>query len=334
MSLDVESLRVEYLAAEPALQEVRRDLESWLRNAVESLGLVDARVSGRVKNVHSFLTKCLLREKDGSAWTDPLSEASDKVGVRVDLVYLDQVDQLVDHITNATEAFALATKDDKVEALGDIELGYHGVHIDVIPRSVPNGLDADQCRCEIQIRTNAQAAWAMAVHPLQHKPPIELPPEMKRPLFRLTALLELFDEGVQNARDQMMGSEGYPLAILERSLDALRVRYTALPYQKELTRQMIVELDVGLSSAKTAHEIARMVVAFSEKHADKLRTIYAQHLESARPLLLVQPEAILLFYLLETSPMTTAKQWEKVDLPLRYLDDLADVWGSTLPAPI
>lgn len=335
MPTDPEKLGGDYQELVPSLEQVCESLKSWLQDSVRQLGIADARIEGRVKKVHSMVNKALRRELQGRAWDDPLVDASDKVGLRVDVVYADQVDKLSDHIVGATDVFAETEKDDKREKLKDREFDYQGVHIDVIPAELPEGLAAEHARCEIQVRTNAQSAWAMALHDLTYKPPegVELPAGLWRSTYRLTALLELFDEGVSDAKAQMMGAEGYPLAIVAAALEAQRSRFTFMHHDRLLTRQILADLGVVPDDPEAARNLADAVEAFVDENEAKLRGLYEQHLESAKPALLVQPEAILVFYLLDDDRFAVPGMWKDAEVPYKSLEALADIWGVPLPEP-
>lgn len=54
---------------------------------------------------------------------------------------------------------------------------------------------------EIQVRTALQHAWAAVQHKLDYKSSIEAPLELRRRLFRLSALFELADEQFSELRD-------------------------------------------------------------------------------------------------------------------------------------
>jgi putative GTP pyrophosphokinase len=56
-------------------------------------------------------------------------------------------------------------------------------------------------RAEIQVRTALQHAWSAVHHKLEYKSSTEAPPELRRRLFRLSALFELADEQFSELRD-------------------------------------------------------------------------------------------------------------------------------------
>lgn len=335
MVVDPEALGSAYDEMVPALEQLCDRLRSWLEESTRQLGIVDARVDGRVKKTNSLINKSLRRELEGKGWDDPLVESSDKVGLRVDVVYNDQVDTLRDHIVDAEDMFQHTDPEDKREGLDENEFDYQGVHIDVVPLDLPEGLSTEHATCEIQVRTNAQSAWAMAFHDLIYKPPdgVEPPPKLRRATYRLTALLELFDEGVADAKAKMTGAEGYPLAIVAAALETQRSRFTYGDFDRKLTRQVLADLEVVPSDPDKAHELKVELERFVENNEAKLQGIYETHLENAKPALLIQPEAILVFYLLDENRFAVPAMWKEAEMPYKSLEALANLWGVPLPEP-
>lgn len=331
MTVDLEQLRRDYNAVKPALDTICEELHAWLKDTTRQLGIVDPRISSRVKETPSLLLKALKREYEGKPWDRPLEEASDKVGLRVDVVYLAEVDHLRDALCAATDRFLTIEVDDKLKNfLGEDRLGYRGVHFDVVPRDLPDGIDSEMAKCEIQVRTNAQAAWAMATHDLVYKGPVEAGEGLKRRVNRLTALLELFDEVVDLARSEMMGKSGYPLAIVVKALESAMMTFAARPYDRELTRTITTALTADLD-ADGAHQLARDLSQFAVDHHDKLATLY-DRIDSGHPML-GQPESLLIFCALEGDKYMLQERWVDAELPYPFLDALATAWGVPLPAP-
>lgn len=327
----LEDQRRGFEALEPQLEEIEEQVQDWLKSVVRQLRLVEPRVTSRVKKPHSFVLKILTREREGRPWTEPLVESTDKVGARVDVVFLNDVSALKDRILAATDVFEILKVEDKLEdELHADRLGYHGVHFDVRVRELPKGIGPEHAVCEIQVRTNAQAAWAMAGHDLTYKAPVETSVRQLRRMNRLTALLELFDEEVRHAVSDMMGSEGYPVAIVIRGLERTWMQHVAERYNRALTRDIVTAL-VGDLTADQAHDLESELEAFQEEHVDRLNEIY-EHPFVGSPFK-AQPESILIFYELERRPSDLQQRWIDAGLDHDLLDELATIWGRRLPAP-
>jgi len=137
-------------------------------------------------------------------YKDPLTEITDLVGIRIITYYLEDVGRVGDILKGEFEIDE-ANSVDKSEALDPDKFGYASVHYIV-------GLPADRqrlagwrhfrdIRAEIQVRTALQHAWSAVNHKLDYKSPTEFPRELRRSLFRLSALFELADEQFSELRD-------------------------------------------------------------------------------------------------------------------------------------
>lgn len=316
-----------YNELEPALQETRKRLEDQVQRVAKSIGIEKPRVDSRVKDLDSLLLKVHRKEVDGEPWADPMVEASDKIGVRVDVVHLHEVDELTDALVAERGLFEDEPEvdDKRLSSLGADKLGYQGVHVDVVPRDRPEELRAELAKCEIQIRTNAQSAWAMATHDLTYKGGVQ-DDWLKRRVNRLTALLELVDEGIRDARETILNSGNYPLATLIDTLTRARVRFTTRTSDRELTHSVIVRL----VEPEQAVDLVPRVEHFVEDRSDRLADVLTRDVDPV----VRQPESILAFMLLEEDVTGTQERWIEVGLPNGVLERLALEWSVTFPTPL
>lgn len=326
-----EELRQKYLAMRPRLEELAKDLKKSLMVWCNELRIYSPRIEERVKESHSLLNKILQRKLERRPYADPLADVSDKVGVRADVIYGSDIDRLVDRIHRATDVFERIEDDDiddKRFSLSANEVGYSGVHIDVVPRE-RRGLARKHTTCEIQIRTNAQAAWAMASHELAYKPVVKRTDGDKRRVFRLTALLELFDEQISQSRDELMSDPNYPLGKLIQALRDARFQFRAGESNPALTHDMVSRL-ADVQSLKDVDELVDNVSKFTHEYDRKLRDVLTRDY----PSLLSQPEAILIFMNLESDIYNSQELWERAGLPNGLLEKMANAWGKRLPPPL
>lgn len=327
----IERLRSEYEEIQEPLEGLRSDLEAWLHKTVKQLGIADARIESRVKTTDSFVRKVLRKQASGDAYDHPITDAPDKIGIRADLVFLDDVLKLKEKITNAESVFEGAVNvDDKTESvLGIDRFGYQGIHIDVIPKERPSGLSGELAKCEIQVRTNAQAAWARAAHDLIYKAPVDPPRSIQRRINRLTVLLELFDDSVKHAQEEMTDSDRYPLAIVMNTLEELRMSYITVQYDRELTRVVISAIFEDIDAAY-ARQLTTELVEFCEQNDEKLQRIFCA---GDHGYLLAQPESILVFKLLDSCRFWLRSRWVDAGMSYEILDALAVSWGVRLAPP-
>lgn len=177
-----------------------------------------AQLECRAKTVESFLGKV---ERKG--YKDPFTEIKDLAGLRVITYYNDDVQRVADLI-HAEFDIDPAHSTDKLEELGVDEFGYRSFHIVATlahPRSaLPEWKDYVGRPFEIQVRSVLQHAWAAISHKIDYKTAAQAPKELRRELFRLSALLELADDEFASVRDKSKTLvEGYRQEVDRGQLD-------------------------------------------------------------------------------------------------------------------
>jgi putative GTP pyrophosphokinase len=185
-------------------------------------GIDVAQIEHRAKTVESVLDK-----HDRKPYEDPLRDIKDFAGVRVITYYNDDNVRVADLIRREFEVDPDHSSN-KVTELSVTEFGYRSLHL-VAALSEPRKSLSEWNRfvdfsVEIQIRSVLQHAWASISHKLDYKATSEAPIELRRQLFRLSALLELADEDFASLRD--------------------RSRELAVQYRQEVDRG---ELDIPLN---------------------------------------------------------------------------------------
>jgi ppGpp synthetase/RelA/SpoT-type nucleotidyltranferase len=140
-----------------------------------------------------------LREKitrPSKTYVTPLEEVTDLAGVRVIAYFPDDVDKIIQIIKNE---FVIdpANSIDKRKGRDPASFGYSSVHLIVtfskerltLPEySVFKGL-----KCEVQVRTILQHAWAEIEHDIVYKSSEDIPFELRRRFASLAGLLEVAD---------------------------------------------------------------------------------------------------------------------------------------------
>ncbi len=188
----------------------------------------------RAKTAESFLGKL---ERKPEKYQSPLQEITDLAGVRIITFYQDSVSQVVEIIRQefvVDEARSL----DKFDDLDAKEFGYRSIHLIVsLPDSRTHleewkrfaGLQA-----EVQVRSILQHAWSNMSHKFEYKATDQAPRELRRRLFRLSALLELADEEFKTLLDQTR-------AISQEYRDEVQRGQLNLPLNLDSLREFIHE---------------------------------------------------------------------------------------------
>lgn len=177
-----------------------KEVEHQLRSILEEEGIVCNAITSRVKERDSLDKKIDIKMDKYS----DLTEITDIAGIRVITYY----DNDVNRVAEIVEREFCVDKDnsiDKRKALDPDKFGYCSVHYVVSMNETR--LKLPECKayaglkCEIQIRTVLQHAWAEIEHDLGYKSETGVPRNIRRNFSRLAGLLELADKEFQEIRD-------------------------------------------------------------------------------------------------------------------------------------
>jgi predicted RNase H-like nuclease/ppGpp synthetase/RelA/SpoT-type nucleotidyltranferase len=186
-----------YAARQPRLREATERYVALVTTLLDDAGINYLSVSGRAKTVASFAAKAH-RTVDGvPAYSDPLEEITDQIGIRV-ITYLHSdvsavADLLDDQLT------VLDDRDLGQETASEGRFGYASRHLLVL-----SGGD----RVQVQIRTVLQHAWAEFEHAIRYKGtvPEEHGPDLDRRFTLAAGLLELTDREFSLIHEQLQAS--------------------------------------------------------------------------------------------------------------------------------
>lgn len=164
------------------VDEVRFGLSEEFRKS----GFKPADLLGRVKELASLEDKLERKPK-----YKRIADFPDLAGVRVVCLFdveLDAVAEIVRREFNVIE------ESNKVEELGADRMGYIGIHLVVSLGSNYTGPRYDSLanlKCEIQIRTVLQDAWALISHTLVYKSEEAISIYLRRDLNNVSSLMEI-----------------------------------------------------------------------------------------------------------------------------------------------
>jgi len=158
-------------------------------------------IEARTKAIDSFTEKI---SRKRVKYANPLTEVTDPVGLRIITCYREDVTRVGEILKQEFQIDATNSVD-KAAALDPDRFGYTSVHyvVSLSPdrRKLSEWKPYAGFRAEIQVRTALQHAWSAVNHKLDYKSPTEVPRELRRRLFRLSALFELADEQFSELRD-------------------------------------------------------------------------------------------------------------------------------------
>lgn len=147
-------------------------------------------VNFRIKSFKSFEEK--IERKN---YQSPFEQIFDICGIRIICFYLSDIEKINEIIRSE---FNIKEDLDKSKELDVDKFGYRSHHfvanINESWTKTPQFRTLDKLYFEVQIRTILMHSWATIDHKLQYKKEKDIPIEIKRKLFRLSALIEMSDE--------------------------------------------------------------------------------------------------------------------------------------------
>lgn len=191
----------EYIATyEPLYRSLAARIADLLGGLLSDAQIPVVQIEHRAKTVESFLGK-LARK----AYSDPFSEIKDFAGIRVITYYADDVDKIAQILRSEFDVDSDHSTD-KMDDLDVDEFGYRSFHLVCAvkpPRSeLAEWRQYNGLSFEVQVRSVLQHAWAAISHKLDYKTARQAPKEVRRQLYRLSALLELGDQEFAAIRDR------------------------------------------------------------------------------------------------------------------------------------
>lgn len=188
----------EYAERQPALVVAATESVAQVTSILDEAGINYLSVTGRAKSVESFAAKAA-RTVDGMpAYSDPLHEIGDQVGVRVITYVRADVAAVADVL--GTQLRVLDDRDLGNETASEGRFGYASRHLQVER--------ADGQVVQVQVRTVLQHAWAEFEHDIRYKGsvPLEHARDFDRRFTLAAGLLELADQEFTTIRERLRGA--------------------------------------------------------------------------------------------------------------------------------
>lgn len=187
--IPVEAAREEYETNERNYECLLTEVKFSLAAEFKSRKMKIQSVTGRVKDIDSFLEKI-----ERKRYVDPHRQAQDLVGVRVVALFLSDL-RPIEEVIEAL--FEIIGKDDHVDGGPTEEFGYMSVHY--VCRLGPGHAGPRYSGLhdfvfEIQVRTVVMDAWASISHHLGYKGASTIPSELRRDFNALSGLFYVADQ--------------------------------------------------------------------------------------------------------------------------------------------
>ena len=191
-----------YRRLRPTYLRYAEALKSLLQQLLHDSGIAYVTLETRAKTVEGFQEKA---HRGHKGYEDPLAEITDLAGLRVVLYHTNEMATVAGLVEAAFEV-DWENSVDKTETIDPDRFGYRSTHyvVRLRPdrRELPENRVFADLRAEIQIRTVLQHAWAAIDHKLRYKTTADVPRQIRRRLFRVSALLELADSEFAALQEQ------------------------------------------------------------------------------------------------------------------------------------
>jgi putative GTP pyrophosphokinase len=178
--------------------------KQFLSSILSSEGVVPHSILSREKDPEKLREN--ITSKEGS-YDDLLNGIPDLAGVRIITYFPSDVDKVVPLIEKEFKVDREHSMDKRLSVDPAI-LGYASVHFLVEFRPemlrLPEYALFNKMRCEIQVRTILQHAWAEIEHDVVYKAPEDIPFRLRRRFACLAGLLEIADREFESLRQDEM----------------------------------------------------------------------------------------------------------------------------------
>ncbi|MFJ8002513.1 hypothetical protein ACIQ7D_36315 [Streptomyces sp. NPDC096310] len=132
-------------------------------------------------------------------------------------------------------------EDDRDTPGDEDRLRYPRLHVQAVMVGGEEDPDGNPYDCEIQLRTEAVDLWSRMSHKLLYKPGVTPPPDVRRSLYRLIALVELFDLEVERGVEAMAQHPDLARSNhhLLNTAEQIYRTFTDHPYSTDLSHEVI-----------------------------------------------------------------------------------------------
>lgn len=269
----------------------------------------------RTKEEPSLLAKAFHR---GKQYKNPYGDIEDKVGVRIVVLFSEEIRVVERAITTCDRWTAAKARDFEEErAAKPFEFDYQSVHYIVRAEAGVRheGIDvAADTPCEVQVRTILQHAYSELTHDTIYKPSIQAEPDVKRAAAKSMALIEATDDYFTQVRQKLELAQA-PGQQVAAAVQAAYQPFTGLEPQPSPLNTLLVD-----HFRKFANE------GFERELADflKEKSFLAERIQerAATDLLYRQPAVLLVYWAIKQAPRQAPAGSPLSD------DELAPLYGD------
>lgn len=162
---------------------------------------------------------------------------------------------------------------------------------------------------------------------------MQTPSEVKRSIYRLIALIEIFDKEVSSAQKAIIDQPNFPEAKLLSHLEKIFYKFSSKTFDRELSLQNLSSLKTLFKDTEISN-FENLINIFVQDNQQKLLTIFDNYSSDDRDsyeiFMVFQPEVILIFERINKDIFRIKDLWSSF-LPIDILRFLSNIWGKNFP---
>jgi ppGpp synthetase/RelA/SpoT-type nucleotidyltranferase len=248
-----ELFRSKYIEIRPMFERLAREVRDVLGTKMAAASMIPVSILDRAKTVDSFIAKISRK-----GYANPIEQTTDLAGVRIVCAYDSEITEAI-KVIDAN--FEIHERIDKLRDLGVDRMGYNGkaVVVSLGQRYAGGRYDGiTNLKCEIQVRTILQDAWAIIDHHLVYKNEAATPDRLRRDLNNVASLLEIAQGVFENIREkrelyiqEIQSKKTDSSSFLSQPVDFdtmlayTKWKFPNLPVSEKLTQIMLRDIDLG-----------------------------------------------------------------------------------------
>lgn len=323
-----QGIRDDYEAMKPNLSSWGNLVDENILSLLSQSGLSESKIQippkHRIKTTESLIGRAIYDKTVESS--NPLKGVPDKVGTRIVLTSKRDVLHVIEVLKEHTELWkARISRGPEKHMRNPKEFDYASVHLELIPTqsvsfcSAKTKKEREWYKCEVQIRTLLQHAFAEVAHDTIYKGPYSLEGKLVRLLSRGQALMEVTDEHFERAYTMIDDPTIYETAFTSKLKEFGGKIATATWSSKidvTLTNEIYQQLNVQDTEVESVNR-------YIQQNIENLNAIFQVH----NSYIFSQPVVIFLMYKINRNALDVQDKWE---LDPDILESLAFSLGVTL----
>lgn len=324
---DVQEIVDLWCDEQPKYENLGKIVCAFIKDKITDYELLPE-IQYRTKDLLSIIKKV---KKKQSQKEYSYHHLKDKLGIRIICSFQEDMKIIDEFLRNF---FTIKEVEYKQENLDFDKLDYVSNHYDAQINLGVNEfkkhINLGDFIFEIQVRTLNQHAWSNTAHSLSYKQEKDLPPNLKRKVYRLLSLYELADDefsSVNKALKEYRDNHSYTLL---RKLEGKFYKYAKIDFDREISLNTINILLNYYENETNIIQVINEIDNFIISNEQKIQRIYDENRSRFHEILfLTQPEIFIIWYMLQKNPFTLEDNWVN-DFEEEDLEQIKTLWGNEL----